>query len=333
MKIACLSFTEQGERIALTLKTEFEGGVDCFSKGEYKENLERFFEEYEGIVFISSTGIAVRLSAPFLKDKKSDPAIVVVDDMSRFSISLVSGHIGGANQLAEDIGAILGCTPVITTASDGRGFEAIDLFAKKNTYEIEDFEVAKKVTAMMVENRKILFTSPFAESIDYPNLADDTPDGCILVTHLKSVEIDVPTCILRPKSLFVGIGCRKNKPVADILKAIKQVFTENNLSIKSLKSMATIELKKDEPGLIEASKVLGCGLEIFNTDEISKVQHLFEASGFVEEQTGVTAVCEPCAFLAGDEIIVRKQVIDGITISVSKILGTEIKTLRSDSHT
>ena len=154
MKIACLSFTREGEKIARQIEDQLDEPVNCFDKSNYQPNLSRIFADYEGIVFISSTGIAVRLSAPYLKDKVSDPAVVVVDDMARFAISLVSGHIGGANSLAEKIAKLLGCQPVITTASDSRGIESVDLFAKNNGYLIRDLNAVRQITVLMLEGKR-----------------------------------------------------------------------------------------------------------------------------------------------------------------------------------
>ena len=144
MKIACLYFTSSGETIAKRIVKSSDYEVHIYSKENYKSNLNDIFEHYNGIVFISSTGIAVRISAPFIKNKQIDPAIVVVDDLGRYSISLLSGHIGGANELAKNIAGYLNNQVIITTASDGRGIEAIDMFAKRNNLFIESFEDAKK---------------------------------------------------------------------------------------------------------------------------------------------------------------------------------------------
>lgn len=224
MKIACLSFTSNGEDIAKNLKEKLEYDVDIYKKSELKvnlhENVEKIFKSYDGIVFISSTGIAVRLIAQYLEGKTKDPAVVVVDDLSRFSISLLSGHIGGANFLAEEISAAIGAMPVVTTASDSRGIEAVDMFAKRNGLIIESMEAAKNITAMMVEGKKIGFISETELGINYNNLVDKNPEGYIAVTEKKHFKCDVPCCILRPRILNVGIGCRRGKSKEEILELI-----------------------------------------------------------------------------------------------------------------
>ncbi|MCG8335640.1 MAG: cobalt-precorrin 5A hydrolase [Proteobacteria bacterium] len=318
MKIACVSFTQYGDCLAETIKKDLPEEVDIFSKSTYKEALPGIFKEYDGIVFISSTGIAVRLSAPFLISKAHDPAIVVIDDTAKFSISLVSGHLGGANELAKTLAELLECQPVITTASDNRGIEAVDLFAKRHQLVIEDMDAVKHITAMMVDGKRIGFYSPFPEKIDYTNLVRNHPEGCIFVDSAEKIDCAVPYCLLRPKVLHVGIGCRQGKSSEDILDAIQQVFRINNLSLKSIQSLATIELKKDEPGIKQACKVLECQLTIFPVEQIHTIEKHFEQSDFVRETTGVGAVSEPCAVLSGGNLIVNKQMMDGITIAVAK---------------
>jgi cobalt-precorrin 5A hydrolase len=281
-------------------------------------HLHPIFQEYDGIVFISATGIAVRLSAPFLQDKTLDPAIVVVDDLGRYAISLVSGHLGGANDLAQVLAHILDCEPIITTASDGRGLEAIDLFAKRHGFLIENMRHAARITTLMVEGAPIQLLSEVPASIHYHNLVDEAPAACIYVTSQNSVDCDLPHCLIRPRILNVGIGCMRGKTKEGILRAIAQVFQDHNLTINSIKAIATIEIKKDEPGILETCETLGCELKIYTTDQIKQVQHLFSQSQFVQSQIGIPAVCEPCAYLAGGEIIVKKTALDGVTVAVAR---------------
>ena len=304
--------------LARRLAEKLDEQVELFPKQNYKEHLPTIFSEFQGIVFISSTGIAVRLSAPYLKDKTRDPAIVVVDDLGRYAISLVSGHLGGANKLAEKIADVLACQPIITTASDGRGIEAIDLFAQKHGLIIESMQDVKMLTGMMVDGLEIQIISEVDVSINYQHLVEEDPAGCIYVTSQERVECDLPHCLLRPKNLALGLGCRKGKSSREILDAITRVFQEHHLSVKSICSIATIELKKDEPGILDACQTLGAELRIFAPDEIRQVQDRFSGSLFVESQVGVSAVSEPCAYLSGGDLIIGKTAINGITIAVAR---------------
>lgn len=318
MKLACIAFTTAGLGIADRIKSAACFDVDIFDKYGYKEQLDSIFSQYKHIVFISSVGIAVRLSAPFLIHKTIDPAIVAVDDLGRFSISLVSGHSGGANELALRLSEILECRPVITTASDGRGVEAIDMFAKTNELFMESLEAAKKITAMMVENKKIKLESEIKLKLGYENMSDSDYEAVVIVSSRQRVSSEKPYCILRPRNINIGIGCRRGKIREDILKAIDEVFDRYDISKRSIKSVGTVDIKSDETGIIEACKELGCKMTVFDRDSIGKVQKLFAASDFVKSKIGVSSVCEPCAYLLGGTLIVPKTGMNGITIAVSK---------------
>lgn len=318
MKIACLAFTSSGEAIAERIKCSANYEVHMFSKENYKSNLNNIFSDYEGIVFISSTGIAIRISAPFIKNKSVDPAIVVVDDLGRYSISLLSGHIGGANELAENIAGCLKNQAIITTASDGRGIESVDMFAIRNTLFIESLENAKKITSMMIEGEDIKLQSEIEAKIGYENIVEGNENGTIFVCSKLNINYDKPSCILRPKNIVVGLGCKRGKSMNEIISALMQVFSDNNLSIKCIKTIATVDVKQDEIGIMEACKNLNCKMVIISREDIMKVQNKFKKSAFVESTIGVSSVCEPCAYIAGGELIVTRTAINGITIAISK---------------
>lgn len=318
MKLACIAFSKEGLKIAAKIERSGFFEVDVYRKDSYKEKLKDIFNEYKGIVFIGSTGIAVRLCAPFIIHKTVDPAVVVVDDLGKFSISLLSGHLGGANELAVKISEILDCQAIITTASDNRNIEAIDMFAKSNGLYIESMEAAKKITALMLEERPIKIDSEIKLNMKYSQINNEDYDGVVFVSSKQSISSSKPFCILRPRNIIVGMGCKRGKTKDEILQAIEEVFTKSNLSMKSIKSVATVDVKSDEQGIIEACRALGCPMQIFSRTEISKVENRFAASDFVRSSIGVTSVCEPCAYLTGGEIIVHKTVINGITIALAK---------------
>lgn len=318
MKLACITFTVSGHMLAEKLKDSGCFEVDIFDKYSYKAQLESIFDRYRYILFISSTGIAVRLSASFLVHKAVDPAIVVVDDLGRFSISLVSGHLGGANGLALKLSEILECQPVVTTATDGRAIEAIDVFAKTNGLLIESLEDAKIITAMMLENKAIMVESEVKLQPGYSNISDTDYEAVVFVSSRQRVFSEKPFCILRPRNINVGIGCKRGKYKEEILKAINEVFDSHGISIKSIKAIGTIDIKADETGIIDACKALDCSMRVFDRETIGKVEKEFTPSAFVKFITGVSSVCEPCAHLLGGRLIISKTIVNGITIAVSK---------------
>lgn len=332
MKIACFSFTDKGQALGEKLtklknqiytihhfnNSQIEGGV--------KKLLNFAWYNYDALVFISATGIAIRMINPYINHKTKDPAVVVMDDMGKYSISLLSGHIGGANELANYLSEQMGSISVITTASDARGIDSIDTFAIKNNYYMEDMKSVTKITSMMVNGKKIGFYSEVDQRIKYDNLIiienldhiDPNIDAIIIVTSKNLIIKDIPYTILRPKNINIGIGCRKGVEENRIIKAIDDALTEESLSINSIKSIGTIEVKKDEQGIIEAAKHYGYPLRIFSINEIQEIEDKFEKSQFVKDTIGVYSVSEPVAYLLGGQIIRSKSKHNGITISISK---------------
>ena len=332
MNLACLSFTDKGKLLGERLlsicdnykvehisNSEAEGGIKGF--------LESSWSKYDGFIFISATGIAVRLINPYIESKAKDPAIVVVDDEGKFSISLLSGHLGGANEIAKTIGGYLGATSVITTASDNRGIDSIDMFAKENDYYIEDLSTVTKITSMMVNNKVVGIYTEDEKLIRYPNLIkvddlrdiDNSIEGIIIITSNKEISsLDIPYTILRPKNINIGIGCRKGVGVEVIMEAIDLALNKSNLSSESIKSMGTVEIKKDEAGIIEAAEHYNCPLRIFTIKELLPLEDMFQKSQFVKDTIGVSSVSEPCAYLLGGKPILGKFIHKGVTISINK---------------
>lgn len=335
MKIACISFTKRGREVGdrlvkLSCKTNeysITHYINAEIHGGIKSIIPYLLKEYEGLIFVSATGIAVRLMKPYIIDKTKDPAVVVVDDGAKFAISLLSGHIGGANRLAQWVGSVLKAIPVITTASDNRGIESIDLFAMKNNYHIENIEAVKEITAMMVNGDKICFYSEMEEMINYDNFAIleslegtyPSIDGAIVVSSKRSLKIPYEKyCLLIPKNINIGIGCRKGVEGKRIIELIEDTLDQLNLSVKGIKAIGTVEVKREEAGIIEACKYFNCPLKIFSLEEIKRVEDKFSKSQFVKETIGVYSVSEPSAYLLGGQLLANKIRRDGITLSIAK---------------
>lgn len=331
MKMACLSFSENGALLGNRIKSlDGEHQIVHIENSEYEGGAKKFLQDnwgkFQGLIFISASGIAVRMINPYIKDKRIDPAVIVVDDRGKYAISLLSGHLGGANEITIWISRNIGSIPVITTASDNGNLESIDLFAKKYNYHMEDMKSITKLTAMMVNGKRIGFFSEDKNIIKYHNLKtiddlhdiDKSIDGIIMITSKDGlVPLRIPYTILRPKNINIGIGCRKGIDKNTILEAIDIALASKNLSRKSINSMGTIEVKKDEEGIIEAAKEHNCPLKIFKIDQIRKVDHIFERSEFVKNTVGVYSVSEPCAYLLGGELVVNKLKHKGVAVSIS----------------
>lgn len=278
---------------------------------DFTTNINEKFSQYDGHIFIMASGIVIRKIANLIGTKDKDPAVLLIDEGKHFVISLLSGHLGGANELTYSLANILKLVPVITTSSDVTGKIAVDTISQKLNAELEDLKSAKDVTSLIVNGQKVNILLPKNVKITDKNSAD----GFILVSNRKNIEYTR----IYPKNLILGIGCKKDTKAEDILFAIEDCLDKNNLDIKSVKKIATVDVKENEQGLINAAKFLNLDLEIVSRDEIKKVQNQFEGSDFVEKTIGVRAVSEPVALLssAGNgKFLVMKEIYNGITISI-----------------
>ena len=270
--------------------------------------------EYSKLVFICACGIAVRTIAPFVKNKKEDFAVVVCDEDGKFAISLLSGHLGGANELAENVAEILGGQAVITTATDVNGITAIDNYAKENNLEIDSMKMAKEVSAQLLNGEKVASKSDF--NIEVPkDFVLTTEKTGVYVTY-KTTEPFENTLKLYKKSLVVGIGCKKGTPVENVESFLKTVFEENSLSERAILKIGTIDIKKNEKAIVELSKKYNVKLEIFDKKTLNSQKGEFSHSDFVLRTVGTDCVCERAVVAGGGKLIVKKQSCNGVTIAV-----------------
>jgi len=338
MNIAIISLTKGGYKLALKISKNYdkskifskyheEDGDIISIENNFKRIVGEIFSEFDFLVFIMSTGIVVRTVAPLLVSKISDPGIIVIDEMGNNVISLLSGHIGGANELALEISKFLGSNPVITTASDVKGKIAIDLFAKKNDLFIKSMKDAKDIAAIIVNDGNIKFKE--VESIKYDEkfieenreFFDDniSADGYVIISNRIITKFEKTFLHLIPKNITVGIGCRRGITFERIKSSLDDALKNLNLDIKSLKQIATVDVKKDEQGIWQLCQYLGIPLKIVDRSDIKLVENKYEISQFVKKQIGVGVVCEPCAELSSNRpgrFLLRKKSYDGITIAI-----------------
>lgn len=421
-------FTEPGRhlahRIADGLSPEYE--ILWYKKG-LKDWCADCFAQAELIIFIGACGIAVRTIAPLLKSKTEDPAVLVLDEAGQYVISLLSGHIGGANFYAQQIAGITGAVPVITTASDVRGKIAVDVFAKNNHLSISSMKAAKCVEAAILrgepvevycsgevhgavppeltliqtkygnelrldesgsiktsqnsctpaqveaarrENRVILTCQCKTDFSDENNDTGQNQKNAGAIEKVKtgtqirkekngevanyriwiseracpwlqltekSMESQpqrdrkdqamtdaatdpLHTLILTPRVVTIGIGCRKGKPAADVAEALKRILREEQIPKEALAGIASIDLKKDEEGILETAQEMGLPFITYTAEELLAVQGDFTPSEFVRKTTGVDNVCERSALLlAGDggTIIRKKEAGNGVTVALA----------------
>jgi len=288
------------------------------------------FNQFDGHIFFMAAGIVVRTIGTLLKHKSVDPAVVVVDDQGRFAISLVSGHIGGANRLAVQVAELLGATAVITTATDVNGRPAIDTLAVQHGLSIENHQAIKAVNMALLAGRKVavcdlhgMFTDAlggFGRPVAVEALAaadDEQPGVCVAD---NTIPLPDSVLILRPPTLVAGIGCNRGTSADEIRSALMTVLNDNGLSLLSLTSIASIDLKSDEPGLLAAAQGLGVPLHFFTRVELNQIHHVPNPSHMVAKHVGVQSVCEAAAILAAQKgnLIVPKQKRNNVTVAIAR---------------
>ena len=324
MRPAVIAFTrrgaELGEKLARALDgalyapDRFAGEVGAQPCGPLAEWTARVWTETDALIFVGAAGIAVRAIAPQVKDKLTDPAVVSVDEGGRFVIPLLSGHVGGANELARRVAELTGGQAAVSTATDVNGLLAIDVWAREKGLTITDRTLAKAVSAALLEGKKVGFVSDFGHPC--PDGLTDGPAELGVHVTWRTGENPFPrTLRLVPKGLILGIGCRRGTAREDIEQTALAALT--GYERLAVAAVATIDLKKDEPGLLAFCRAWGLPLLTFSADELARTEGKFTPSPFVEKVTGVDNVCERAAVRAGGELLVRKLAQNGVTAAVA----------------
>lgn len=342
MKLSAISFTERGSRLnAAVTEMLSRQGYDCqgYTMAKYaqkyhlqeldvplKEWTGRMFSSVDAILFIGATGIAVRSIAPHLKHKAKDPAVVVMDEKGVFVISLLSGHIGGANELAGMLANLTGAIPVITTATDVNGRFAVDVFAKQNNLFITSMNCAKQISADVLDEKPVGFYSDFPvignipeelEVWDEQKVFEGTTGICVSLSEKKQPYKQ--SLVLVPRIVSLGIGCKKGTPAEKIEEKVQEALQACALSAHSVEKIASIDLKAQEPGLLAFASKHRLPFVTYCAEELRKAEGAFSESSFVRSVTGVDNVCERSAVLAAGNgrLIMKKTAGDGVTVAAA----------------
>lgn len=291
-------------------------------EGKMEDYVREHFTEYDLILFICATGIAVRAIAPVLKHKSIDPAVVVLDDKARHCISLLSGHAGGANAYTHMISAMTGADPVITTASDLEGVFAVDVFARENGLIVANWKTAKYISVEVLSGKKTGLLSdhqidgrlpdclvPYEgqEDMMYIHITDEKRER----GNDRCLKLIVPDIIL-------GIGCRKGTSLELIEDAVRRFMEENRLDLRAVSALASIDIKSEEEGLLAFAEKYDIPFVTFTADELNATGDGFSESGFVEETTGVGCVCERAAVAAGGRLLAGKTKYPQVTLAAAR---------------
>ncbi|MFF1479237.1 precorrin-3B C(17)-methyltransferase [Streptomyces sp. NPDC058301] len=299
--IGLISATAAGATARDRLATAWPGRVRVY-EGPVREAVERAFAECDQLVCFLATGATVRLLAPLLADKASDPGVVCVDEGGHFAVSLLGGHGGGANALAAEVADALGCTPVVTTATDAVGVPGLDTLG---------LPVEGAVAAV---SRAVLDGSPVALRADGvwplpalpPNVrpAAEAPAALHLTDRL--LELGPDEAVLRPKSLVVGVGASKGAPVEEVLGLVEDALRDAGLSPLSVAELATVDAKSEEPGIVGAASRLGVPLTTYSAEELSRIE-VPNPSDAPLDAVGTPSVAEAAALAGGGELLVPKR--------------------------
>lgn len=335
MKIDIYAFSGNGARLCDKLIENLsEHEVNAFVPERYvgaakfvkirEENLyksvEKSFKTADSIIFVGSAGIAVRAIAPVIKSKKKDPAVICMDEIGINVISLLSGHIGGANKLTLKIAEIVGGNPIITTATDVNGKFAVDEWAHNSNLHIMSLKRARDIAADILDNKMIGFESDYKVNgnlLVEIDLDEKEIGICVSLDSNKSPFKN--TLNLIPKIVSVGVGCRKGTNFNDVYTSIKEVLERNNISHFAINSINSIDLKNEEEAIKRTAEVFKVPFHTYSKDELNKIQGKFSNSNFVKKIAGVDTVCERAAIMGSKskKLIISKTVINSVTVAVA----------------
>ncbi|WP_292602659.1 cobalt-precorrin 5A hydrolase [Methanobrevibacter sp. UBA212] len=334
MKIAIISVSKKGRELAFDLKDKLDLDSTIIKCDLYYKNVKKcfpiLFYEYDAIIAVMASGILIRSIAPLVESKVTDPAVINIDDNGKFVISALSGHLGGANELAGKVAGLIDATPVITTSTDVNKKLGIDVLAKDLYLSIDNTKEILHFNKAILEGREISLTVNPDMNFDYlfDYLNNVTLEINVSIEYSPKVNTDEihvsfdgHELKLKERKIIVGIGCRRGKECRFIYDGLKKSLNDLKISHSRVNLLASAEIKKDEKGILELSEKLNIPVEFVEIDKLK----LFESSDvskseFVYSKFGIYGVCEPSALImAGfdSELIYKKTSYEGVTIAVA----------------
>ena len=292
MRNAILAVTAAGVEVAEKISARIGGQIFCKGKNfdSLKDFVAEIFNKFDALIFICAAGIAVRIIAPHIVSKLSDPAVIVIDERGRNVISLLSGHVGGGNELTLKIATAINANPVITTATDVENKFAADSFAAKLGLVPTPKSAIKAINSAVLRDEPIYLTA-----------------GNV-------------TLNLVPQKLIAGIGCKRGTSAEKIFHAVSQACEMINQPVERIKLLASVDIKSDEGGLLEFAKSLGVEIKFFGVEELSKkiTEYKLSESKFVKEILGIGNVCEAAALCCAESarFALPKKSFDGVTVAL-----------------
>lgn len=350
MKTTIILISNAGLNVAQLIQREISAEIITTTEAEGCSRVtsyEQFFaEEFawsDALIFIGAMGVCVRLIAPYINSKYKDPAVVCVDSTGRYVIPVLSGHVGGANELAERVSHILGAEAVITTQSDRTGLWALDLLGEKYGWKAvpqypnvaNEHEAMNKLISLFVRKAPTLLcleacipgteelerTAPAHVTVRHrlPTAAELRDFQLIIhVTPFLHETNGLPTLVFVPKVWHIGIGlAREAAPVSEVIQALNDTLVKARLTPAAIKQISTIDIKQDEP-VIKALRTQGFAFRFFTAEELKAVE-VPTPSEVVAEHVGTPSVSEAAALLSASqgEWILKKQKGRNYTIAVA----------------
>ena len=313
--IALIAFSERGMALAEKLARNLGGKAERVRDGGLAAWTAAHFPENEALVFVGAVGIAVRAIAPHVKSKTADPAVVCVDESGRWAVPVLSGHLGGANALADAVAALTGGEAVVTTATDLNGLFAVDLWAKKQGMAVQTPGRIKQVSAKLLRGEAVRIACTYPIMGDPPAGVSIGGDGDVLVSYRAA---ETAALQLVPRLLTLGVGCRRGTDAAQLETAFASFCAERGILPQAVEGAASIDRKEDEPGLLAFCAAHGWPIRFYTAEQLRTVPGDFTPSAFVERQTGVDNVCERAAVLAsGGQRIEKKYAREGVTFALA----------------
>ena len=349
-KIAVLAITKNGIEIGLKLK-EYFSDFEIFAPIKFSNNDEKIqwyedsttqkivdlFKNNDGIICLFSLGAVIRLLAPHIKDKKTDPAVIVIDDNANFVISVLSGHLGGANELSNEIAEKMDATPVITTAADVNKTIAVDLVGREFGWKIDDDSNVTRISAFMVNKEKIgvfqntgkkeWWKGKLPENITFfPNikdLKDSDSKGYLIITNDQINDKDIlkDSVVYRVPNLVVGIGLHWDTSKETILNGVNETLEKFELKQNQIARFVSIKKDKDIIGLIELGKEMNVPIEYIDREELATITAP-NPSKTVQAFEGTASVSEAAAIKSSEgELIVEKQKFPpNLTVAIARMV-------------
>ncbi len=330
MKTALFAYSRRGCALARRLLAAFpEWEAEAYAPARFGEPGFReipqpskpfygdLFGRMDALVFIGAAGIAVREIAPHVRSKKTDPAVLSLDERGQFVIPLLSGHIGGANALALRVAEALGAVAAVTTATDVNRRFSVDAWAAENGFLLSSMAAAKAVSATILEGDvPMLCTLPLASGLPSGVVPGESGEVGIYLGWEKQEPFRT-TLRLVPRCLHLGLGCRRGAPAEAVAEAVDAVLREHSIDPLAVKCAASIDLKKDEEGLLAFCEGRGIPVSFYPAEALRAVPGDFTPSAFVASVTGVDNVCERAALLGAERLIVKKTAWNGVTVALA----------------